>query len=68
MDTLGATNAGKLIYTGTFDASMASVSEVYSNDLIKVTVTLTWPRHGTTQSCSASTLFSRYGLQNNIPH
>ena len=65
--TLGATNVGNLIYSGTFDASMASISEVYSNDLIKVTVTLTWPRHGTTQSCSASTFFSRYGLQNNIP-
>ena len=64
---LGATNAGDLIYTGTFDASMAAVSEVYSNDLITVTVSLTWPRHGTTQSCSATTFFSRYGLQNNIP-
>ena len=65
--TVGATNTGDLVYSGAFDASMAAVSETYSNDLIQVTVSLTWPRHGATQSCSATTFFSRYGLQNNIP-
>jgi type II secretory pathway pseudopilin PulG len=64
---LGATNSTDLIYRGTFDAEYAPISEVYSNDMIKVTVAISWDRGGKTRTCSATTYFSRYGLQNNIP-
>ena len=65
---IGVTNSTDLIYQGTFAAEYAPSSEVYSNQLIKVTVVVSWNRSGKTRNCTGVTDFSRYGLQNNIPH
>jgi type II secretory pathway pseudopilin PulG len=66
----GATNTTDLVYQGTFNATFLDLNDAptYSNAVIKVDVSVSWLRDGKTQTRSASTLFSRYGLQNNIPH
>lgn len=66
----GATNSTDLSYTGSFDATFLDLSDAptYSNAVIKVDVSVSWLRNGKTQTRTGTTLFSRYGMQNNIPH
>lgn len=64
--TAGQTNDG-LVYYGTFSLTNAPVTEVYSNQLLLVTATLTWQSGGKTRTRKMQTFFAKYGLQNNIP-
>jgi len=63
----GATNKGDVVYTGTFSITNAPVSEVYSNELMQVSVTLAWQSRGKNHTRSIQTLFAKHGLQHNIP-
>lgn len=63
----GATNAGDLIFTGTFTiATNVSFAEPYKNDMVLVTVGLTWNSRGRLQTRQMQTYFAKYGMQNNL--
>lgn len=58
--------AGAIIYTGTVQIANAPISEAYSNDLMMMTISLTWNSRGLTHQRSMRTFVSRYGLQNYV--
>jgi prepilin-type N-terminal cleavage/methylation domain-containing protein len=60
------TPVGALIYSGTVVVTNAPVSEVYSNDMRMMTITLSWQSRGLTHRRTMSTFVSRYGLQNYV--
>jgi type II secretory pathway pseudopilin PulG len=53
-------------YTGTVSIVAAPISEAYSNDLKKVTITLTWMSGSRLATRSVQGFVSRYGLQNYV--
>lgn len=64
--TPGETNAGALTYHGTFSITNAPVTEIYSNGLRLITVSVTWTNGTKVRTRQMQTLFAKYGLQNNI--
>ncbi len=65
--TPGLTNAGDLQYYGTFVITNVPMTEVYSNSLRLITVSVTWTNGNKVKTRSMQTFFAKYGLQNNIP-
>jgi Tfp pilus assembly protein PilV len=60
------TNNRGVTYSGILAVTNAPVTEMYSNDLLQVTVRLTWTSGGTAHQSQINTLVSRYGLHNYI--
>jgi prepilin-type N-terminal cleavage/methylation domain-containing protein len=59
-----ATNSGNnFTYFGTISITSAGLTESYSNDVKKVSVTLIWT-NGVQRTRTMSTFFSQYGMQN----
>lgn len=61
-------NTPSFNYTGTVSITDPGLSEVYSNDMKLITVTVTWNQTGIPEKRSMSTLVSRYGLHNYYYH
>jgi hypothetical protein len=59
-------NTAGTIYNGTITIKNAPVSEVYSNNLKQVTVSLSWTTGKTTHQRQITSFISQYGLQNYI--
>jgi type II secretory pathway pseudopilin PulG len=64
--TPGLTNAGDLMYFGTFTVTNVPMTQLYSNHLRLVTVSITWTNGNNVKTRSMQTYFAKYGLQNNI--
>jgi prepilin-type N-terminal cleavage/methylation domain-containing protein len=60
------TPAGALMYTGTVLVTSPPVTEVYSNDLKMMVISLSWFSRGLTHQRSMRTFISRYGLHNYV--
>lgn len=58
--------AGALMYTGTVQVSAAPITDVYSNDLKMMVISLSWFSRGLTHQRSMRTFISRYGLHNYV--
>ncbi len=65
--TPGMTNSGALVYNGTFSITNAPISEVYSNELMLITVSLSWQNGSQTRTRQMQTFFAKYGMQNLVP-
>jgi type II secretory pathway pseudopilin PulG len=55
------------LYSGTLKVEDLPLTESYSNTVKLITVDITWTNSGRARSQRMQTLFSRYGMQNNIP-
>lgn len=60
-----STNQG-ITYSGRMEISPAAVSSSYSNDLLAVTVRLSWQTGGLQRQRELTTFVSRYGLEDYI--
>ena len=59
--TNGSTN---LVFSGTMTIGSAAVTDLYSNNVKQVAVTVTWTNTGVARQRSMSTLVSKNGIQN----
>jgi hypothetical protein len=61
-------NPHNLVYNGSLEVSdVPAMTETYSNWVKRVSVEITWTSGGLTRTQRLDTLFSKYGMQNNIP-
>ena len=66
--TLGQTGTNDLQYYGTFNIAELPLTggEAYTNKMLRVTVGVTWTNRSQVRTREVQTIFSKYGLQNNV--